>query len=128
VTRVRALHLALWAALAVLAAACTTNETGSIQLAASAGPKPPKPPKPPMPPMPEMPCSADMECPKPMSHCKLSAGVCVECLKDPDCPDPRKPHCEVDGGMCVECPSRSPDSGCPKDDKCGPDPMCRPMP
>jgi hypothetical protein len=58
-----ALYFALGAGIAdaVLAASCTTRETASIDLAASAEPMPPKPPKPPKPPMP---CDADTCCPK----------------------------------------------------------------
>jgi hypothetical protein len=63
-----------------------------------------------------------------MSHCRLSAGVCVECTGNPDCADPKKPVCDVDAGSCVECRSRPIEAGCPKDDKCAMDPMCQPMP
>jgi hypothetical protein len=115
----------LCAFLAIFAPACTTNETGSIDLAGSAMPPPMPPMKPPpMPPDPKkMGCATDMDCQGPKSRCDIAAAQCVECSSELDCTDPMRPFCEQDAAKCVECTN---DSVCGPGGKCGPDSTCKP--
>lgn len=78
------------------AAACTTSETGFLDLqAASVSPLAsagaPKPAR----------CAADVDCPRAAPRCAPD-GACVACLLDADCADPQKPYCSASGD-CVEC-------------------------
>jgi Cys-rich repeat protein len=45
------------------------------------------------------------------SRCSSELGLCVQCLSDPDCSEPRAPACDR-GGRCVECLD---DRNCPPD-------------
>ena len=102
----------------VLAAGCTTSETGQIELLGSAAPpaKTP-PPKPPMPPA----CMAGMKCPMPTPYCDTASGTCVECLADAGCTDPMRTVCVVEMGKCVECAT---DGDCMPGFTCSPDGTC----
>jgi hypothetical protein len=84
------------AALAACLLACTTRETGSIDLlpSPSGSAKPGKPP----------PCSTDLDCPGDPKHrlCRVDDGACVECLVSADCADRPEPVCDAKGN-CVPC-------------------------
>jgi hypothetical protein len=113
---------------AITTAACTTGDTGSIDLAASAAPPPAPPKKAAMPPPPKKTCATDMDCMGPKSHCDPARTVCVECASALDCTDPMRPACESDAGKCVECLM---DADCTRDPMrttCGPDSTCKPAP
>lgn len=45
------------------------------------------------------------------SRCDLTLDLCVQCLADVDCVEPRNPACDL-GGRCVECTG---DASCPPD-------------
>jgi Cys-rich repeat protein len=48
-------------------------------------------------------CGAPSDCAgQPMSRCSSELDLCVQCLGDDDCSEPRAPACES-GGRCVEC-------------------------
>ena len=92
--------------------ACTTQNTGSIDLYYSAVPsaEPPPKPKPKPPPCPHesdgcTACTKDDECEdsaKP--RCDVGGGICVECLIDKDCKDVvGRPRCDAPTARCVEC-------------------------
>ncbi|HEX4341614.1 MAG TPA: hypothetical protein VH062_37145 [Polyangiaceae bacterium] len=88
----------------IVIASCTTQETGSIDLATSAAMSAPMPP--PMPP------------PKPP---KPNPG----CAVDTDCTEPARPRCDVASATCVQCLG---DAGCAPGQRCQMDSMCHPMP
>jgi Cys-rich repeat protein len=53
---------------------------------------------------------------QPLTQCSPELDVCVQCLLDADCTEPRRPACDR-GGRCVECTS---------DAQCGgPRPFCQ---
>jgi hypothetical protein len=101
-TRISLRNAGTAAALALVAcAACTSSDTGSIDLYGPAyvtttGPgKPPPPPKP-------TPCARDADCPKGEPLCG-SLAVCVQCFTSTDCKDAKRPACLSQTGACVEC-------------------------
>lgn len=109
----------LLAILGLLASACTTSETGFIDLSVASVAPPPKAPKPPPA------CTADSECTDPKRPRCDGRGSCVACLVDGDCRDPAKPICFTEGQetastvpaappryTCVEC---STDADCTRD-------------
>ncbi|HVW30493.1 MAG TPA: hypothetical protein VHC69_34285 [Polyangiaceae bacterium] len=108
--RVRELLLVATCSL-VLTGACTTSETGVIDLAVASAPKPPAPPTMMMMPKPDtMPCMHDMDCMKATPRCDPTLGLCVECAMDADCADPHRPVCDLRTEKCVACTA---DAGCP---------------
>jgi hypothetical protein len=48
-------------------------------------------------------CTQPSDCAgQPASRCSNELDVCVQCLADADCTEPRNPACDV-GGRCVQC-------------------------
>jgi hypothetical protein len=102
-----------------LVPACTTSETGDIDVLPSALPSK-KPPPPPPPPPPA--CGGMMKCPTARPFCSVSMNQCVECLPDAGCMDPMHPFCDTLAGKCVECATNA---DCMGGMQCSPDGTCQ---
>ncbi len=50
-------------------------------------------------------CTGNADCPKNLPVCNVSLGLCVACMADTDCKDPKLMHCDLDNSQCVECTS-----------------------
>lgn len=105
------------------ACACSTAETGFIDLGvASAAPAPKQPA-----------CTSDDDCTdSKRPHCNAK-GICVECLEDDHCSDPEKPHCSNGAadvslgpaaleGRCLACLD---DADCSSGEHCSKDGTCQ---
>lgn len=49
------------------------------------------------------PCTGPADCVAPAAVCDTTAGVCVECLVDTDCPDPLMAQCNPETYTCQGC-------------------------
>jgi hypothetical protein len=83
-----------------IALACTSRETGVLDLSPTGSASPPGDAAAPGEPIP---CTDDGTCSKPEPYCNQDLLVCVECLGDPNCSDGKKPRCLADESRCVEC-------------------------